>query len=155
MSHLHYLKRTPKLYTPSILNIGLILWHTHLIVCAENVKSWFKSWVFPFTFQAYTLPHKLYCMCVSLFKFHIWILEQIKCCPKRPALPRHIKVWVSFELFGALYMYISEQTTNQLFYPTTRLWPLFLKYWDLKRHKKVSQFSPLFIFFLSLKNRSE
>ena len=39
-----------KLYIPSTLNIDLILWHTQLIVCAENVKSWFKSWVFPFTF---------------------------------------------------------------------------------------------------------
>jgi hypothetical protein len=97
----------PKLYTPSTLNIDLILWQTQLIVCAENVKSWFKSWIFPFTFQAYILPHTLNCMCVSLFKFHAWILEQFQCCPKRPALPRHIKVWVSFELFGALYMYIS------------------------------------------------
>ena len=43
-----------KLYIPSTLNIDLILWHTQLIVCAENVKSWFKSWVFPFTIQAYT-----------------------------------------------------------------------------------------------------
>ena len=49
--------------------------HT-LFVWAENVKSWFKSWVFPFTFQAYILPHTLDCLCVSLFKFHIWILEQ-------------------------------------------------------------------------------
>ena len=32
----------PKLYIPSTLN-DLILWHTQLIVCAENVKSWFKS----------------------------------------------------------------------------------------------------------------
>ena len=48
----------------------------HTIMCAENVKSWFKSWVFPFTFQAYILHHTLNCMCVSLFKFHIWILEQ-------------------------------------------------------------------------------
>ena len=31
-----------KLYTPSTLNIDLILWHTQWIVCAENVKSWFK-----------------------------------------------------------------------------------------------------------------
>ena len=66
----------PKLYIPSTLNIDLILWHTQLIVCAENVKSWFKSWVFPFTFQAYILPYTLNCMCVSLLKFHIWILEQ-------------------------------------------------------------------------------
>ena len=60
-----------KLYIPSTLNIDLILWHTQLIICAENVKSWFKSWVFPFTFQAYILPYILNCMCVSLFKFHI------------------------------------------------------------------------------------
>ena len=53
-----------------------LLWYTPLNVCAENVKSWFKSWVFPFTFQAYILSHTLNCMCVSLFKFHIWILEQ-------------------------------------------------------------------------------
>ena len=33
-----------KLYKPNTLNIDLILWHTQLIVCAENVKSWFKSW---------------------------------------------------------------------------------------------------------------
>jgi hypothetical protein len=33
-------------------------------VCAENVKSWFKSWVFHFTFQAYILPHTLNCMYV-------------------------------------------------------------------------------------------
>ena len=61
----------PKLYIPSTLNIDLILWHTQLILCAENVKSWFKSWVFPFTFQAYILLHTLNCMCVRLSKFHI------------------------------------------------------------------------------------
>ena len=65
-----------KLYIPNTLNIDLILWHTQLIVCAENVKSGFKLWVFPFTFQAYIPLHTLNCMWVSLFKFHIWILEQ-------------------------------------------------------------------------------
>ena len=50
---------TAKLYTPSTLNIDLINWHIQLNVCAENVKSWFKSWVFPFTFQAYTaIPYR-------------------------------------------------------------------------------------------------
>ena len=88
------------------------MWHTQLNVCAWNVNSWFKSWVFPFTFQAYILPHTLNFMCVSLFKFHIWILEQFWCRKKRPALPRHIKVWVSLELFGALYMYISGLGLN-------------------------------------------
>ena len=48
-------KRGAKLYIPSTLNIYLILWHTQLIVCAENIQSW----VFPFTFQAYILPHTL------------------------------------------------------------------------------------------------
>ena len=79
LSKLNFLwsfKPRPKLYIPSTLNMDLILWHTKLIVCAENVKSWFKSWFFPFTFQAYTLPHTLNCMCVGLFEFHIVILEQ-------------------------------------------------------------------------------
>ena len=61
-------KPMPKLYIPSTLK--------HLIVCAENAKSWFKSWFFPFNFQAYILLHTLNFMCVSLFKFHVWILEQ-------------------------------------------------------------------------------
>ena len=69
--NLSTLSVTAKLYIPSALNIGLILWHTQLNVCAENVKSWIKSWVIYFTFQAYTLPHTLNCICVSLFKFHI------------------------------------------------------------------------------------
>ena len=57
----------------STLNIDLILWHTQLILCAENVKSWFKSRFIYFPFQAYKLPHALNCICVSLFKFHICI----------------------------------------------------------------------------------
>ena len=63
---------------------------------------------FSFHFSSlYPAPYIELYACVSLFKFHIWILEQFWCCPKRPTLARHIKVWVSFELFGALYMYIS------------------------------------------------
>ena len=62
----HVSVQKSKLYIPSTLKIDLILWHTQLIVCAENVKSWFKPWVFPFTFQAYILPITLIGMCVSL-----------------------------------------------------------------------------------------
>ena len=40
-------------------------------------------------------------------------LKQFWHFPKRPALPRHIKVKVSFELFGALYMYISALSTKK------------------------------------------
>ena len=53
-----------KLYIPNTLNIDLILWHTQLIVCR---KCWIMG--FPFTFQAYILPHTLNCMCVSLLDF--------------------------------------------------------------------------------------
>ena len=34
----------------------------HKIDCV--CRKWFKSWVFPFTFQAYILPHTLNCICV-------------------------------------------------------------------------------------------
>ena len=55
------LRIASKLYIPSTLNIDPILWQTQLIVCAENVKSWFKSWLFPFIFLAYILPHTMNC----------------------------------------------------------------------------------------------
>ena len=66
----------PKLYTPSTLNIDLLLWHTHLIVCAVKWITHDLIYDFHFTFQAYTLPHTLNGMFVSLFKFHTWILKQ-------------------------------------------------------------------------------
>ena len=44
----------------------------------------------------------------AYLSFILEYLKQFKLCPKRPALPRPIKVQVLFELFGALYMYISE-----------------------------------------------
>ena len=68
----HFLIPDPKLYVPSTLNIELILWHTQLIVCAENVKSWFKSWFFPFTFQAYILPPIHWIVCVLAYQ-NFWI----------------------------------------------------------------------------------
>ena len=40
-------------------------------------------------------------------KFRKIILKKDQCRPKRPALPRNIKV--SFGLFGTLYMYISAE----------------------------------------------
>ena len=60
-----------KLYTPSTLNID----HTQLIVCAANIKSWFKSWGFHFTFQAYTMPHTLNCMYICLLAYLNFIFE--------------------------------------------------------------------------------
>ena len=43
-------------------------------------------------------------------------------CPKRPALPRNIKVLVSLELFGALYMYISGSNQENFH---SGLYPIF------------------------------
>ena len=37
---------------------------------------------------------------------------QFQYCPKQPGLPRHKKGLVSFELFGALYIFISEANTK-------------------------------------------
>ena len=69
---------------------------------------------FSFHFSSLHSAPYIDCMCVSLFKFHIWILEQFYCCPKWPVLPRHIKLWVLFESFEALYMYISGITGKSL-----------------------------------------
>ena len=85
----------------------VILWHTQLIVCAENVKSWFKLWVFPFTFQAYILPHTLNCKWVSLSKFHIWILKQFLTLPKTASSTQTHKsksfIWI---VWSTLYAYL-------------------------------------------------
>ena len=64
----------PKLYIPSTLNIDIILWHNQLCV-QENVKSWFKSWIISFTFEAYVYPapgHTLNCICASLFYYFVF-----------------------------------------------------------------------------------
>ena len=73
-----------KLYILSTLNIDLILWHSQLIACAENVKSWFKSWGFPFTFQAYILPqtHKsmsfIWIVWSTLYVYLWWESKSLK-----------------------------------------------------------------------------
>ena len=51
----NFLRRQSKLYIPSTLNIDLILWHTQLIVSAENVKSWFKLWALYMYISGYGL----------------------------------------------------------------------------------------------------
>ena len=58
-----------KLYVPSTPNINIILWHTQLIVCAENVTSRFKYGFFLSLFKLISCPIcTLNCMSVSLFK---------------------------------------------------------------------------------------
>ena len=50
-------KLRPKLYIPNSLNIDPILWHSQL--CALNVKSWFKSSLYP-------VPYiELYCIVLA------------------------------------------------------------------------------------------
>ena len=50
--------------------MNLMLWHTHLIVCAVKQITHDLIHDFHFTFQAYTLPHTLNGICVSLSKIH-------------------------------------------------------------------------------------
>ena len=50
----------------------------HIIdcVCSKILNHGLNHGSFiSFTFQAYTLPHTLNCICVNLFEFHIWILK--------------------------------------------------------------------------------
>ena len=61
-----------------------------------------------FTFQAYTLPHTLNCIGTYVLAYLNFIFEYLP-LSKQPVLPRHIEMEVSFELFGALYVYISDQ----------------------------------------------
>ena len=85
----------------------LILWHTQLNVCAENVKSWFKSWVFPFTFQAYILHHTLNCMYVSQSKFHIWIFRTVLVLPKTASSAQtHKSMSFIGIVWSTLYVYL-------------------------------------------------
>ena len=65
--------RKPKLYTPSTLNIDLILWHTHLIVCAEKWITHDLIHDFHFTFQAY-IPCPIHWM-VHVLAYLDFILE--------------------------------------------------------------------------------
>ena len=91
----------PKLYITSTLNIDLILWHIQLI---GNVKSWFKSWVISFTFQAYTLRHTLNFICGSLSEFHTCLnFKAVLALPKTARSPRHISfIWI---VWCTLYVY--------------------------------------------------
>ena len=69
-------KKSPRLLdffspgTKSTLNIDFIQWHTQLNVCAVKLITHDLIHDFHFTFQAYTLPHTLNGICVSLFTFH-------------------------------------------------------------------------------------
>ena len=47
---------SPKLYIPSTLNIDLILWHTQLIVCAENSNQGLNHGVFLSPFKLTPCP---------------------------------------------------------------------------------------------------
>ena len=59
--------------------------------------------------------HWIVCV-LAYLNFIFEFLSSFSAAQNQPALPRHIKVRVSFELFGALYMYISgPNSTGQSF----------------------------------------
>ena len=53
LQRLQKTKGYPKAIYTKYSKLWLIMLYKQLIVFAENVRSWFKSWVFPFTFRAY------------------------------------------------------------------------------------------------------
>ena len=66
----HFLECAKVIYTKYSKHWSYTVAHT--IDCVwKNVKSWFKSWVFPFTFQAYTLPNTLNCIVLVYLNFII------------------------------------------------------------------------------------
>ena len=77
----HSSGKQAQLYIPSTTNIELILWQTQLIRSADN----------GFPFQDDILPHPLHCM-NQLILISYLNFKSFRCRPKRPALPRHIKV---------------------------------------------------------------
>ena len=93
------------------------------------MKSWHKSWVISFTFQAYTLPHTLNHMCVNfIFEFLIsfsTVWNSPVCTQKNIS-----SIWI---VWSTLYVY---------------LWKLEQKwksFWDFSVFMEPN----LFLFFLS------
>ena len=63
---------------------------------------------FPFTFQAYILPHILNCMCVRLFKFHKYlnfgaVLELPKTAGSAQTHKSISSIWI---VWSTLYIYL-------------------------------------------------
>ena len=68
---------------------------------------------FSFIFQAYILPLTLNCMCVSLSKFYIWILEQFSAAQNGRLRPDTYKD--EFHLNCLEYLvYITLQTAQKV-----------------------------------------
>ena len=64
------------------------------------------SQIFSYGLSIFCLPLRPNFSDTFDLRFH-WVSVVRVHCQKRLALPRHIKVWVSFALFGVLYTYIS------------------------------------------------
>ena len=83
---------------------------THNWLCVQKMLNHGLNHGFFLSLSKLISIYTLSCMCVSLFKFHIWILEQFQCCPKLPALPRlaqtHENMSFIWIVWGTLYVYL-------------------------------------------------
>ena len=106
---IYFLIKQSYTYIPSTLNVDLILWHTQLIVCAKNIKSW----VIHFTFQAYTMPWLCpinWIVCVSLFEFHNWISKIVLALAKTArSAQTHKSISFIWIVWSTLYVYLCDQ----------------------------------------------
>jgi hypothetical protein len=104
MHHLHKV-----IYTKYSKHWPYTVAHTIKFCLQKMLNHGFNHGLFISLFKLITRPmHWI----VSMLSIQISYLnfKAVLALSKMPALPRHIKVWVSFELFGALYMYISAFT---------------------------------------------
>ena len=71
-----------------------------------NVKSWFKSWVTSFTFQAYILPHTLNLIFVGLFKSYL-NFKAVLALPKTArSAQTHKSISFIWIVWSTLYVYL-------------------------------------------------
>jgi hypothetical protein len=78
-------------------------------VCSKILNHGLNHGFFLSLFKfIYTLPHTLNCMCVSLFKFHIWILKKFLVLPKTAGSAQtHISISFIWIVWSTLYVCIS------------------------------------------------
>ena len=103
--------------------------HTFECVCSK-INHGIKSWVINFTFESYKLPHTLNCMCVSLFKFHIWNFRAVLALPKTArSAETHKSISFIWIVWSTLYVYLCQHHKPLLLPAEWPIWSCQSKLW--------------------------
>ena len=133
-----------KLYIPSTLNVDLILWQTILIVCAENVKSWFKLGVFLLLFSISCPIPWIVCVSAYVFKISYLTFRAVLVLPKTAGSAQTHKsmsfIWI---VWSTLYVYFWLEFEIDL--------PFEIFWYEIKEKSNISCLDYLFLqVFLTL-----